>query len=347
MKERIAYVPIHEIKNITQEHASLFTRINLAFATLNDQGQCVLREDAGMDGLTQVRSYNPNIKIIMSIGGAGAFGFSDMAMTKESRQVFLDSMVEMIKKHNLDGVDLDWEFPTADWGGDWDPKDKPNYTLLLKEMRQRLDLLEKEIFKKQYLTIAAGVGQWFIATTEVAKYKDYLDEFMLMTYDLRGFGQQVTGHHTTLYQKEADVIGMSAHQGVKLLLDEGVPREKIVIGFAMYSKLWEEVKSENDGLLQKSKKDSGKHFLQYPELQTDIIDNPEFENFWDDEAKVPWSYSEKLRQFVSYDNRQSVEEKINYIKDHDLGGLMFWRYVNWPDNPLIDAMKELKSEERS
>lgn len=249
-------------------------------------------------------------------------------------------MMDFVKKYDLDGIDLDWEFPTADWGGDFSPKDKENFTILLGEMRSTLDSHGSQNNRKYLLTIAAGVGEWFIDTTEVAKYEKYLDEFMLMTYDLRGFGQEVTGHHTTLYTKKDDVFKMSADDGIKLLMNEGVPKDKIVIGGAMYSRFWEEVPSTNGGLLQKAKPNGGQGFKVYPALQTEVIDNPNFENFWDDEAKVPWSYS-KDGVFVTYDDARSIEEKCQYILDHDLPGIMFWVYVDWPENPLIEKMKML------
>lgn len=339
MKEVIAYVPLSELQHVTKEHAQVFTRMNLAFSVL-EEGRAIIRQAEAMEHLTTIRGYNPELKIILSVGGAGAFGFSQMAMTKETRERFLDSLDELIEEYSLDGIDLDWEFPTADWGGDWSPKDKRNYTILLHEMRERLDHLGERLGRKLYLSIAAGVGQWFITTTEVAKYKDALDLILLMTYDLRGFGQQVTGHHTALYQKELDVFGMSADQGVKLLLDEGVEPEKIVIGVAMYSRMWDGVDAEDGGLLQKSNKDSGNHFLTYPKLQHEVIEAEAYDNYWDEEAQVPWSYSPSLKQFVSYDNARSVAAKCDYVLEHDLAGIMFWSYAKWPENPLIEVMDE-------
>lgn len=45
-------------------------------------------------------------------------------------------------------------------------------------------------------------------------------------------------------------------------------------------------------------------------------------NDWDDEQKVPYAF--KGDQFVSYENLRSLKEKINYLKDKKLGGIMFW-----------------------
>lgn len=338
MKKFVSYININDLGSISERHLKLFTRINLAFGKLKD-GELYINNIKSMDFIDNIRSINPDIEIILSIGGGGAFGFSDMAMEFDTRKKFIESMIAHVEKFNLDGIDLDWEFPCCDWGGDFSPKDKENFTFLLMEMRNALDLYGDRINKKMILTIAAGVGEWFINVVEIEKIHKYLDQVMLMTYDLRGFNQPITGHHTTLYTKEKDVYRMSAHDGIKLLMDKGVPKEKIVMGFATYSRYWEGVSPQNNGLLQDSKLGSGDYFLQYPEIQTQIIENPEFEVFWDDEAKVPWAYS-KDGKFVTFDNYESVREKCRYIIENDLPGIMFWRYVIWEKNPLFEAVND-------
>lgn len=338
-REAIAYVPIDELENITENHANIFTRINIAFAKIKDN-KIYYPKNINRKTLRKLKLYNPDLKIVLSIGGGGAFGFSNMAMTRETRALFLNSMVETVMDYKFDGIDLDWEFPCADWGGDYSPKDKQNFTILLKEMREYLD----NIGDRHYiLSIAAGQGQWFIDTTEVSIYHKYLDDIMLMTYDLRGFGQEITGHHTTLYTKKDDIFkSSSVHDGIIMLNKEGVPNDKIVIGFAQYSRFWEGVESTNNGLLQKAKSGGGDFYYQYPELIKEVIQNKDFETFFDDEAKVPWAYSKSKKIFVSYDDEKSVDEKIKYVIDNNLKGIMFWRYVDWKENPLIEKMKKLK-----
>lgn len=337
MKEIIAYVGINNLDKITENHAKIFTRINMAFAVLRGSKLYIKNED-NMVYLKKLKSYNDKLKIVLSIGGAGAFGFSDMAMQPETRRIFIESMMKYIEKYDLNGIDLDWEFPTADWGGDHSPKDKENFTILLREMRESLDKYKK---KKLILTIAAGVGKWFIDTTEVSIYKDYLDEFMLMTYDLSGFGQELAGHHTILYPKKFVKHNMSASEGVELLVEQGVPKEKIVIGAAMYSRIWRGVPNINGGLLQKSDPNGGNETMSYPDIQKNVIENDDYTVYWDDEAKVSWALS-KDGVFQTFDDEKSVQEKCKYVLDNNLGGIMFWEYVDWPENKLIDAMKILK-----
>ena len=334
-KEFIAYVPINEVPNLYDRDVKMFTRINLAFAVLKDN-KAYIRDESYLENLNSLKEINPQLKIVLSVGGAGAFGFSIMANDKDSRIEFIDSLIDLIDKYNLDGIDLDWEFPTRDFGGDFAEYDRENFTILLKEIRERLD------DKGEYLlSIAAGVGEWFVGSVELEKIPNYLDDILLMTYDLRGFGQEFTGLHTTLYTKKEDIIQMSASDGVELLVKNGVPKEKIVIGFGQYSRFWEGVESNNDGLLQKAAPNGGEHGPHYPKLQYEVIDNPLFENYYDEEAESPYSYSKELKIFHSYDNSRSVKAKASYVMDQNLKGLMFWRYVDWKENPLMLEMYKL------
>lgn len=65
-----------------------------------------------------LRKQNPNLKVLLSVGGWGARGFSGAAATKESRAVFIRSAQEIVDKYGLDGIDLDWNIRSTA-RGDW------------------------------------------------------------------------------------------------------------------------------------------------------------------------------------------------------------------------------------
>jgi chitinase len=89
--------------------------------------------------LQQLKQLHPNLKVEISLSGAA--GFSGAA----SRQAMVASCIDLFINGNLapgvsaagvfDGIDIDWEFPTA--------TDTLNATLLLKEFRRQLDALGK------------------------------------------------------------------------------------------------------------------------------------------------------------------------------------------------------------
>lgn len=337
MKEFTAYCPNAQIPFLTAKHLKQFDRLNLAFVVLKD-GKLSFDKLNNITHLPRIREANPNLKVLMSVGGAGAAGFSTMAMTSEGREDFAKQCLNSCIEYGLDGMDLDWEFPCSIYEGmDSSPKDKENFTHLLKTIREIFDEYEKTNSKHLELTIAAGVGQWFIDQTEVPEFTKYLDHVFLMTYDLRGFGQEETGHHTTLYTKENDIYRMSADSGIQAWLDLGVPAEKIHIGAGFYSHMWTNVNPDNNGLLQVGEGGGG-FGPNYDELRDEYVNKNGYVRYWDDEAKVPWLFDAST--FISYDDAESVVYKCEYAKEHDLGGLFFWRYLDDPDNELIDAIDE-------
>ena len=94
-------------------HAEKLTHIDYAFAHIT-AGRAVLALPGAatdLDTLKLLKKSNPSLKILVSVGGWTADGFSDAALTEASRDTFASSVIEMLRQYDLDGVDLDWEYP--------------------------------------------------------------------------------------------------------------------------------------------------------------------------------------------------------------------------------------------
>ncbi|WP_297201046.1 glycosyl hydrolase family 18 protein, partial [uncultured Pluralibacter sp.] len=140
---------------------------------------------ADLRQIPALRKQNPNLKVLLSVGGWGARGFSGAAESPESRAVFIRSVQEVVARYGLDGIDLDWEFPVSGaWGAiDSKPEDRDNFTALLKETRQALA-------KEKLVTVALGANadsptKW-VDVKAIAPWLNYIN---LMTYDL-AYGTQ-------------------------------------------------------------------------------------------------------------------------------------------------------------
>tara|TARA_R110002020_G_scaffold167562_8_gene355922 strand:+ start:1259 stop:2425 length:1167 start_codon:yes stop_codon:yes gene_type:complete len=295
--------------------------------------------------LVQQRDKYPNLKIMVACGGWGADGFSDMANSVESRQKFVLSIVEFNREFNIDGLDIDWEYPTIPAAQtNARPEDKKNFTLLMKGLREALNTLNR----KQTLTFAsAGWKQYYknIELKEVIKYVDYMN---IMTYDQIGSNSPFTGHHTPLgWIKEKDMVGTPAEvllesrkaemkEGgkeyepgsvesiVEYCIKAGVPSTKIVVGAAFYGRAWKGVSSPNNGLYQAN---SGSYlgWSSYSQIREEYENNSNYKRFWDSVAKAPFLYSKKDEVFMTYDDTVSVKLKVDFAKERRLGGIMFWQ----------------------
>ena len=325
-------------------NANKLTHINYSFAKI-EEGLLVegRPEDAErMAAMQQVRRYNPDIKILISVGGwSWSDYFSDAALTPESRERFARSAIEFVKRHRLDGVDLDWEYP-GQKGEDnvFRPEDKQNFTLLLAELRRQLDALTQADGRKDnpyLLTIASASGQTYLDHTEMDKVQLYLDFVNIMTYDFTGPWTQVAGHHTNLGPSpHAQASGTYAIKGVDDHIAAGVPAAKIVLGTAFYGRWWSEVDSAQNGLYQPYTGESGAH--AYHTLAAEYIDKNGFVRHWDKLAQAPYLWNDSLRIHISYDDPQSLAAKARYVREKGLRGVMFWHFRHDSTGVLLESL---------
>jgi chitinase len=313
--------------------AEKLTHINYAFANCKENGE--LNEPSNLDAinfikLNSLKKRNKDLKILISIGGWGADYFSNAALSDASRKRFALSAIAYMKKFNIDGIDIDWEYPGQTGGGNiFRAEDKQNFTLMLKTLREILDAESlkdgRKNDNKYLLTIATGGDKAYLQTTELGIAHQYLDFVNIMTYDLYNGLDKETGHHTGLFQSsKGDQFRNSTASAVQGHIKSGVPPNKIVLGLAFYGRGWEGVKRSNNGLFQPA---SGNHIsLSYDSLKSTYINKNGFVKYWDDDAKAPYLWNEKKQTFISYADEESFTYKTNFVKDLQLGGVMFWEY---------------------
>jgi chitinase len=245
-----------------QVDAKYLTRINYAFANIKD-GRMVLGAPTDAQNfaqLTALRNSNPRLTVLVSVGGwLWSTNFSDMVLTTESRRVFEDSAMEFLARYDLDGLDIDWEYPGLPGAGHpYRAEDKQNFTALLAELRARFDSEAKKTHRRLYLTIAMGAGDDVIAHTDMRKVARCVDTVNLMTYDYyEADSDATTGHHAPLFADPADPKKASSDETVRDYEKAGVPANKILLGVPFYGRAWGEVEDKNHGLFQPGKNVAG------------------------------------------------------------------------------------------
>lgn len=285
--------------------------------------------------LNALKKSNPDLKILISIGGwAWSENFSDAVFSDTSRKAFAISAADIVARYNLDGVDIDWEYPGMPGEEDnvYRPEDRQNYTLMFKEIRRSLDTLQSMTGKKYLLTTAVGGSPEYVAHTEMNLCAQYLDYINLMTYD---YGSDVSAHHTNLFPS-SDTGGSSAKQTVDVFLKAGVPREKMVMGLAFYGK-----GSTVDGTLNKGlglRKVAPYRAGGYTLIKDSLEHAQGFKRYWDRKAKAPYLFNPETRQFVTYENERSVKAKCRFVQENGMAGVMFWEYSSDPKGYLLDEV---------
>ncbi|MDQ6420282.1 glycoside hydrolase family 18 protein [Paenibacillus sp. LHD-117] len=331
------YAVDSKLPDITKEDLLKLTHLNVAFGHVRGD-EIVTEHLKHMDLLQRIKNEHPELTILLSVGGWSAGGFSEAASTEEGRKAMASSAVRVLADLPFDGIDLDWEYPCyGEAGIASSAEDKTNFTLLLKTMREALDRKGAQDSRHYLLTIAAGADQYYVDGTEMDQVQQFLDFVQLMTYDMRGGFQILTGHHTNLYTPTGDLFRISVDASVNLFIRAGVPKEKIVIGAAFYSRVWHQVQDIGNGLHQMAGSTGG-YGPDFTALTADYIDKNGYVRYWDNEAKAPYLFNGS--SFISYDDEQSLEHKSGYIKRSGLAGMMFWEYGCDGTHRLLDAMYE-------
>jgi len=326
-----------------QVDAASLTRINYAFSNIvNGRMVTGYAKDAeNFAYLVALKQQNPSLTVLVSVGGwLWSTNFSDMAVSRQSRAVFIQSVMEFLAQYKLDGLDIDWEFPgQPGWGHPYRSEDKENFTLLLKELREQFAKETRKTRKKLYLTIAAGADSDFLAHTEMAKVQRYVDTVNLMCYDFyEPDSDKITGNHAALFTDPADPKKASADAAVILYEKAGVPAGKIVLGLPFYGHVWGQVADTNHGLFQPGKQ-LPHVFGSYGTITQTML-NQGFVRYWDASASVPYLYNPQKQIFVSYEDPESIAAKCRYIVSHKLGGVMFWEYTGDPSGTLLRAIND-------
>jgi chitinase len=317
--------------NVTQ-----MTHIIYCFGRLNGNKFKVRndKDSATISKMVSLKSKNPGLKVLISLGGwGGCKTCSDVFATKKGRKDFVLSIKEYYDYFKVDGLDLDWEYPSVKGypGHKFSAHDKKSFTRLVNELRK---------LGSQYeLSFAAGASQNYLdSAVQWKKVMKKVDFVNLMTYDMSGPGSKITAHHTGLYSTPEQP--RSADFMVKSLIAMGVPREKIIVGGAFYGKIFEHVDSTNYGLSQPAK---FKNTLHYKYVANQLSADSGWVYHWDEAASAPYLYNASKKQFFTFDDKRSISLKTKYVIDNKLGGIMFWHLgEDTLTDGLLDAIDKVK-----
>ena len=300
---------------------TLLTHINYAHGRFKNpstgDGGIVITESkkAPIAKVVALKSDNPNLKVCLMIGGWGAHadGFSMMARDANKRTEFCQSVKSLLDKHKLDGVDIDWEYPTqsADNETGYDPTDTQNFNLVLEELRATLGT-------SKIISFASSSSAKYVDWKTAMKYLDYVN---VMTYDM---GAAPNGHNSPLH-KSGRFNHRSWDESIAAHVSGGVPKDKQVMGIPFYGKS------------KKNPTDAEKIFeysVKYYEIP-DILNKGTYRNKplarkvtrqWEPTSMVPFLTDEAGVNVLSYDDPESVAAKGLFVKNNGLLGAMFWEY---------------------
>jgi chitinase len=329
---RIGQTPIIEIYYTEYTRADLFpsleevrnfTHINIGHVRFvdKDNGEGIEIDAKTLPLVEKFVAYKaqyPELKVKLQMGGWGknADGWSQMARDAAKRKAFVEECVAICDTYGIDGFDIDWEYPTyAAKDGDHvngaSPSDWENFVTLFKELR--------EAMPDKILSYAASDSGKYTDNYGVLPYVDYIN---VMTYD----EGNPPYHNSPLYR--SSITGTRcASEAIDDIFhgQQGIPYQMMNFGIAFYG--------HGDGYKLKT----GNRYpssVDYSKLD-DIFFKGTCDGYdvkgvnyriWDNVAKVPYLADALGRMYASYEDIESINAKVEYLKSRNMLGAMIWEY---------------------
>ncbi|KAL7670419.1 hypothetical protein ACOME3_005355 [Neoechinorhynchus agilis] len=264
--------------------------------------------------LVAKKSESPNMKVLVAVGGwSHSAGFVPMAATRQNRAIFIDSVMAFLEEYGVDGIDLDWEYPTAN--------ERQTFVDLCQEM--------KAAFGDRYiLSAAVSVGSWAVDQIyDVAALSQHLDHIGVMSYDMASCGWGPVEHQSPLHASQTSTQpSLVCSDRMEYFVEQGATRNKMVLGLGFYgrgSTISTDSASIGDNvangcIIGPYTQESG--FRAYYEICKYADEG--MHRVFDESARVPIATGNNM--WIGYDDQQSLIEKVNFAKEKNYGGVMIW-----------------------
>lgn len=310
------------------------THIAYSFAKVVDVKGSINFEMLYEQELIIFKEENPSIKVLMAIGGWGAGNFSESVFTDENRLKFVSSIMKLVNKYSFDGVDLDWEYPIfSDGNISSNTLDRLNFTKFVKLLRDSLGT-------DKTISFACGGLHKMIDSYEFSKLYDLTDFMNLMSYDMGGSFNS-TGHQTNLfYSEQTGQYGAADY--VEFFDGLGYKKDKINIGCAFYGRGASGLSNVNDGILCEYISGEEGLYFDYHEIKKLIEENQLIVNY-DVEASAVYIKHNDI--FITYDDKITIQNKLKYVDENKLAGIMFWEHETDKSRELIKVIINYKEKD--
>ncbi len=329
-----------------------FTHLVYAFGKI-DKGEVSLNDDVvdskNIAELQALKQRNERLRLLIAVGGwAGSADFSDIAASDIQRRRFAESAAAFVRAHNFDGIDIDWEYPVA--GGREEnahrPADRENLTLVLEATREALDTAGRVAGRRYLLTIAVGASTEHVANLDIERIARIVDWVGVMSYDFSGAWSKTSGHNAPLAFDPNDPTPGAALNPVSAAvarhLAAGLPRSKLLLGLPLYGRIWQGCEARNDGEYQvcagpgKGTWEDG--VLDNQDIAQTYATDPAFTRHVNRAAKAPFLFDAASGHFISYDDAESFHDKLSFLTDNGLAGVMLWELSADRKDVLIDLV---------
>ncbi|EIW51657.1 glycoside hydrolase [Trametes versicolor FP-101664 SS1] len=359
---------------------SKYTAVTYAFATTTNDVNTVSLADSDEELLPTFvdLAHQNNVKAILTIGGwTGSQYFSSAVATEANRTAFVKTVLNLVSKYDLDGLDFDWEYPNKQGMGCnlISDDDSQNFLSFLQALRA--DPAGQNLTLSAATGITPYNGPDGTPLSDVSAFAGVLDYIAIMNYDVWGSWSTSVGPNAPLNDtcaSAADQQG-SAVSAVAAWTAAGFPANQLVLGVASYGHSF---KVDSTAALT-----SGNTLAAYPAFDAaqqplgdswDAVAAPGPDqcgvqsaggpsgifDFWglieggfltangtvadgidyrfDACSQTPYVYNPTSGVMVSYDDAESFAAKGRFINEAGLRGFAMWEAAGDSNDILLDAI---------
>ena len=294
--------------------------------------------------------HHPHLRLLLSIGGwTFSAPLALAASTPARRAAFADSVLRLLKMYDLDGIDIDWEYPSS-------PAEGEALVELVRTVRGVFDAAFisgsasstsrgtssglARCTEPYLLTLAAPSSSWTARHVPIAALDAYIDVWNVMAYDFSGPWAPVTGHAANLHPGYG--TDWSVAQAVGIYRDADVAGQKIVLGCPLFGRQFigtGGLGSKFEGVGTQGSWEGG--CWDYKALPLTVSEQDERLSEGDGRAGgVPggppvhtnttlgasWQYipARDGGTLVTYDDVTVARMKARWVLEQGLGGVMWW-----------------------
>ncbi|CAO4365567.1 unnamed protein product [Caenorhabditis nigoni] len=345
-KRIIGFYDEFESRDIRKSQLSKLTHAIIACVQMTDSGRLQFKnktmEQRFLSLNKKSKNVESNVKVMISIGGSqNSEHFSTVLGSWRRKRKFMKSIVSFIKDHQINGVNIYWEQPTE--------SNKFKYSKFLKQLRKKLNELEKKADQKLILSIVApraGIDDWESGfdLDGILEHVDFIN-VLSMDYYAPWPNQSGTpaGPSAPLYSGIGPRKNFNVDYTMRYYIGETKQPGKFNIVIPFYVRLWRNVK-------EKLKPDS--EVFRNVELKDEKVEGDpymsrwtvEHEGFkltpasWDSETKTSYIIDHAARTFLTFENKKSLIEKMKYVNEMNLGGVWIWSVHDDENGTLLDSL---------
>lgn len=264
------------------------------------------------------KCHNNGTYAILSFGmldSDGLAAMSTVAANPSLRATLINNIISAINTYNLDGVDIDWEFPAT--------SEKTNFTLFMKELRTAVKL------NNPHHLVLAATGIDSYPRYDFENSAQYIDYISIMTYDMQN--SSIATHQSALTYASGKCYKAVNNAYTYYVTNSGISPNKLILGIPFYGR-----KFTNTSGLGSSATAAGP--LEYSTIVSTYLSDNNYIQYWDNNCQVPYLYSSIDQTFITYDNEASIALKAEYAASHGMAGLMYWQDAQDSGDVLFNAI---------